>query len=86
MSWLVRLTVASMMSAVIVVKIYDVIVGGILGPLASAAKKSLFVGAWTSITTALGMHDLKKTARNLRRGKKGVGARIKPLLKNKRFK
>lgn len=80
MAWLFRLTLASMLGAVLVVKLYDVVTGGILGPLAAAAKKSLFAGTWTAITTGLGVHDAKKLR------KKGVNAKIKPPLKDKRLK
>lgn len=66
MRWLVSLTVLSALGAVLAVKIAEVIFGGILAPSAAAAKKSLFVGTWTAITTALGVRDMKRAARKLR--------------------
>ena len=68
MRWLVSLVVASMVGAVLLTKIFEIIFGGILGPtLVNAAKNSLFVSAWTAITTGKGMHDIKKGAGNLRK-------------------
>ena len=76
-----------MLGAVLVTKIFDVIAGGILGPLLiRTAKPSLFVGAWTAITTALGLHDIKTTARNLRQGGKEADTHINHPRKDKRLK
>ena len=85
MSWLVSLVITSMLGAALVVKICDTIFGGIIGPTANAAKASIFVSAWTALTTLLGIRSVKKTARNLRQGGKEVGGRG-PSLKGKRFK
>lgn len=79
MGWLVRLTVASMVGAVLVVKIFETIFGGILGPALVHAKNSTFVSAWATITAALGLHDIKKGAGNLRKGSENP-------LKKRRFK
>ena len=64
-----------MVGAVLVVKIFETIFGGILGP---ALKNSIFVSAWTAITSGLGIHDIKKGARNLRKSD--------PLLKKRPLK
>ena len=68
MRWLVSLVVASLVGSVLIVKIFETIFGGILGPtLVNAAKNSLFVSVWTAITAGKGMHDVKKGAGNLRK-------------------
>lgn len=85
MSWLVSLVVTSALVAALVVKIFDVLFNGIIGPLAVAAKNSLFVGTWTAITTGMGIRDAKKAARKLRPGQKEAGTHINPL-KRKRPK
>ena len=90
MGWLVSQVVTSMLGAVIVVKILETIFGGILGPAATAVKTGLFVGVWTTITTALGMRGFKKTVRGLRQSNKEVVQRTKLrsilLPKDKRLK
>jgi len=67
MRWLFGLTVASMVGAVLSVKIFEILFGGILGPALVHAKNSIFVSAWTAITAGKGMHDIKKGAGNLRK-------------------
>lgn len=86
MSWFVSMVMTSMLGAVLAVKILDLIMGGIVGPAVSAAKTSLFVSAWTAITTGLGVRGMKKAARNLRAGGKGVSTNIDRPLKGKQRK
>lgn len=83
MSWLVSLVLMSALGATLVVKIYRVLFGDILGPLATSASNSLFVGTWTALTTSLGIRSAKKAARKLR-GQKEVDTPINHLLKRKR--
>lgn len=85
MSWLVSLVVMSALGSALVVKIFSVLFGGILGPLAGMAKDGLFVGTWTAITVGLGIRDAKKAAHKLRPGQKEVGTHIEHPLKRKRL-
>ena len=86
MGWLVSQVIASMAGAFLLVKIFDVLIGGVIGGAATAAKTSLFVSAWTAITTGLGMRRFNKTVRALRHGSKEVRERIDPLPKDLRLK
>ena len=85
MGWLVSQVVTAILGAVIVVKIFDTIFHGILGPAANAVKTGLFVGVGTAITTGLGMYGARKVVRSLRQVNKEVGERINPLPKDKRL-
>lgn len=84
MGWLVSQVVTSMLGAVIIVKIFDIIIGGLVGPAAHAAKTSIFVSVWTGITTVTGMRAFTKAVRGLRQRNKEVGERIDLLHKDKR--
>ena len=84
MGWLVSQVVTAILGAVIVVKIFDTIFHGILGPAANSAKTGLFVGVGTAISTGLGMYGFKKAVRSLRQTNKEVGERINLLPKDKR--
>lgn len=67
MKWLVSATIASAMGAFLLMGLYDYFFAGLLSGVAAAAvKPSLFVGAWTAITTALGMRKYAKGVRHLR--------------------
>ena len=86
MGWLVSMVIMSAFGSATVVKIFKLLFGDILGPLAASASNSLFVGTWTAITTGLGIRSVKKTARKLRPGQKEVGTHIENPLKRKRLK
>lgn len=81
MGWLVSQVVTSLLGAIIVVKIFDALLG-----LASVLKTSLFVGTWTAITAGLGMRGFTKAVRGMRQGSKEVAKRIGPPSKDKRLK
>ena len=86
MSWLVSMVIMSAVGAALVVKIYKVLFGDILGPLTTSAGNGLFFGAWTAITTALGLRGVEKAARNLQPRQKEVVTHIENPLKRKRLK
>ena len=86
MGWLVNLVVTAILSAVIIVKIFDVIFHGILGPVTSAAKTGIFVSVGTAVTTSLGMLGFRKAVRDVRQANKEVGERINLLPKDKQLK
>lgn len=62
MGWLVKQVLASLILAVVVVKIADLLFAGIGG----IVKGSLFVGVWTALSTGSGMRWFSKTVRGLR--------------------
>ena len=74
MGWLVSQVVTSLLGAIIIIKIYDTIVGGILGPV---VKTGLFVSVWTAITAGLGMRSFKKTVHGLRQSVNPKNKRLK---------
>lgn len=76
MGWLVGYTLASMVAAFVIVRIFDYLVSGAVGGLAHAARTSLFVSAWTAVTTGLGMRDFTKRVRQLRQANARWIARI----------
>lgn len=78
MGWLLRYAIASAALAFIVTRVYDSIWGGATGRVASATRAGVFVGAWTAVTTGLGLRSFSDGVRGLRRFTKGVGNRIKP--------
>ena len=67
MGWLLGYTIASMVGALFVVRIFDYVVGGVSNAAGHAARVGLFVGTWTAITAASGMRDFTKRVRKLRR-------------------
>lgn len=86
MSWLVSMVIMSAVGAALVVKIYNVLFGDIVWPLAASARHGIFFGTWTAITTGLGLRGVQKAARNLQPRQKEVGTHIENPLKRKRLK
>lgn len=84
MGWLVGYTIASMVGATILVRIYDLIVGTLAGGVVSVARTGLFVGAWTAITTGMGMRDFDKRVKKLRQSNKEVSRKLDAPAKKKR--
>ena len=72
MGWLINQVIASLVGAVIVVKIWELIVGGIIGPTAHAVKTSIFVSVWTAFTTVTGLRAFTELVRRLRHNNKKV--------------
>lgn len=68
MGWLVGATLASLMAAVIVVKIFDYLFAGMAGGFANTARAVLFVVTWTAVTAKAGMRGLTSQVRQLRQG------------------
>ena len=66
MGWLISYTIASLVGALFVVRLFEYLVSS----FASIAKVGLFVGVWTAITTGLGMRSFTKMVRQLRPRKK----------------
>ena len=78
MSWLLSATIASIVGAFFVVRLFEYLAAGLVGSVASTAKASLFVSVWTAITTGSGMRGFKKIVRGLRQ-------RTGPLPKDKQL-
>jgi len=81
MGWLVGYTLASIVVAFIVLKIFDYIVGGATSGLLSVARAGLFIVTWTVVTAKGGMQGFTKMVRQLRQGNTQA---IKALTKGER--
>lgn len=68
--WLAGYTLASIVTAVIVVKIFDYVFAGMTGSVASSARVGLFVGTWTAVTAKTGIHGFSQKVRQLRQSNK----------------
>ena len=67
MKWLVGSTLASLVGAFLVVRIFEYVVGGVTSnAVVGATKASLFVTTWTAISTGSGMRAFSKWVRGLR--------------------
>ena len=67
MKWLVGSTLASLVGAFLVVRLFEYLsAGAVHGVAASTTKASLFVTTWTAISTGSGMRAFSKRVRQLR--------------------
>ena len=66
MGWLIGYTLASMVGALIVIRLFDYIFSGLAGGITNAARACLFVITWTAITVVSGLRDFRKRVRQLR--------------------
>uniref|UniRef100_A0A6M3LAZ9 Uncharacterized protein n=1 Tax=viral metagenome TaxID=1070528 RepID=A0A6M3LAZ9_9ZZZZ len=69
MGWLIGYTLASITTAMIVVKIFDYVFAEVSNGLVSTARFVLFVATWTVVTAKAGMNGFTKRLRRLRQGK-----------------
>ncbi len=65
MGWLVAPVITSIVGAILLVKVWDVVVGGPTNSFLEVARAVLFVGTWTAITTAAGMRGVDNAAKRL---------------------
>ena len=79
MSWLLGYTLASMVGAFIVVRVFDYLFSGLVGGIGHAARAGLFVGTWTVITVSSGMRDLTRRLQRFQRVQRAVSSRIAPV-------
>lgn len=86
LGWLVSQVITSIVGSVVVVELFKIIFRDILGPATNTVKTGLFVGTFTSITTALGMRSFKKGVDGLQQANKEVEKRITLLPKDKPIK
>ena len=80
--WLAGYTLASIVAAVIVVKIFDYVFAGVTGSVASSVRVVLFVGAWTAVTAKAGIHGFSQKVQQLRQGNQKA---IKALIQSERL-
>lgn len=84
LGWLVGYTLASIVAALLIVRIFDYIFAGVTGNIASVARFGLFVITWTAVTWKAGMHSFTAQVRQLRQGNADALARIDALTKSER--
>ena len=68
MGWLLGPVIASIVSAFVVVRIFDYIFGGVTSGVINPIRSILFVGTSTAVTTGSGMRGFTSRVRRLRRG------------------
>ena len=66
MGWLLGYTLGSMAASIVVVKLFDFLVGGAVDSATSAARGIVFVNTWAAVTAKAGMRDVTKQVRRLR--------------------
>ena len=66
MSWLIGSTMASLVIAFIVVRIFDHIFAGVTGGVSHVIRAILFVASWTAVTVGAGMRSISQFTRKLR--------------------
>ncbi len=67
MKWLFSLIIPAVLVGVLVTRAFDYFFAGMLGvATVGAAKLGIFAGAWTAITTSLGMRDYSNGVKKLR--------------------
>ena len=76
LGWLTSAVFMSIVGSLIVVKIFNIVVHDILGPTTNTVKNSIFVSAFTVITTVTGYRALSGLVRRLRHGTQEVSSRI----------
>jgi len=81
MGWLIGPTLASMVAAFIIGKIFDYLFAGIAGSVVNTARAGVVAVAWTAVTAGSGMHSVTKLARRLRQGNADAGVRLDALTK-----
>jgi len=75
LGWLIGYTLASITTAMIVVKLFDYVFAEVSNGLVSTVRFVLFVATWTLVTARAGMHGFSTRIRGLR---KGIVKRILP--------
>jgi len=82
-AWLAGLSLFSLLASWLSNLIVDAVVRDVTTQT-TAARNAIFVGTWTSVTTAMGMRSFRKTARGLRLKGLGVKDKIDALTKDER--
>ncbi len=65
MGWLVAPIITSLVGAILLVKVWDIIFGGVSGSFLGVARAGVFVGTWAAITTASGMRGVNSLTRRV---------------------
>ena len=71
MGFLVQYALASLLLSVVLLYIYDHTIGQVVNRAPSVVRVGVFVGAWTVITTILGVRGFAKAVSALRQKTKG---------------
>ena len=79
MSWLLGYTLASMVGAFIVVRIFDYLLSGLGGVIGHVARAVLFVGTWTAVTVTTGLRDFSQRVQRFKWVHRAVSSRIAPV-------
>jgi hypothetical protein len=82
--WLVGNVLASLVAAVIVVRIFDYIFAGVTGSVVNVARAGVFVAAWSGVTARAGMHGFASKVRQLRAGNAAMKVRLDAVTKGER--
>ena len=65
MNWLLGPIISSIIASILLVKIWNVLTGGVSNSFLGVAKGVLYVGAWVVIITAFGMRGVNSAARRI---------------------
>ena len=84
MGWLVSYTIASMVGAFFVVRVFDYLVSGVSSRVADVGRFFLFVGTWTAITTGSGLRDFTNRVHGLRQRSRDMRVGIDAIADGKR--
>lgn len=76
LGWLVGYTIASIVTAFIVVRLFDYIFTGLTDGWANFIKFCLFVLTWTAVTAKGGMHSFSRQVKRIRQGNRALMNRI----------
>ena len=66
MGFLVQYALASLLLSIVLVYLYDHTIGQVANRATSTVRVGVFVGAWTAITTILGVRGFAKAVSALR--------------------
>ena len=67
MSWLLGYTFASLVGAVLAVRIVEFLFAPLVGGIGGAVRVGLHMGTWTAITVSVGMRDFTQRVQRFRR-------------------
>ena len=65
LTWLTGPIIASVVFAMLIVKVWDMVFGGLSSGFLGVARAGLFIGTWTAITAASGMRGVNNLTRRL---------------------
>ena len=66
LGWMTGSIMASLIGALVVVRLIEWLFAGATGAVAGTAKAGAHVGTWTAITASLGLRDFSRRVKGLR--------------------